>query len=450
MKFKKRKAIYLFLIFGLFSLFSQPRLNLSAQENQEPPALVSLDVKDADIRDVMRMFSQISGLNIIISDDVKAKITLSVVDVNWEDALNMILRANNLASIKDGSFLRIMTFDKLKREEDGIPLVNETVCLNFAKADEMVTILDPLRSSRGKVSAHLQTNTLVITDIPDNFKKMLIVIGKLDKRTPQVMIEAMMLDVKLTDSEQMGINWSITDAPTPVRSMTQVLGASRTEGVIRYGKMLLPNTDFYAAIDFWAQNKKAEILANPKVLTLDGLPAHIELNDEIPYLSSTVSYAEEGGAVISTTASFKEAGIKMDVTPHISSGGYISLAIKTEQSFQSSTITTSDGSQPVIDSRKADTNLLVKDGETIVIGGLRKKNTTMTIDKIPILGDIPFLGKFFRRNVEEIVNSELLIFVTPHIVNESQLSPQEEKSLDKFRRLKAEVLEMEFLGRKKK
>jgi type II secretory pathway component GspD/PulD (secretin) len=93
---------------------------------------------------------------------------------------------------------------------------------------------------------------------------------------------------------------------------------------------------------------------------------------------------------------------------------------------------------------------LVKDGETIVIGGLRKKNTTRTIDKLPILGDIPFLGKFFRRNVEEVVNSELLIFVTPHIINESQLSSQEERGLSKFRRLKAESLEMEFLDRKKK
>jgi type IV pilus assembly protein PilQ len=448
MKFKKRKAIYMFLFLSSFSFFSQPRLDLSAQENPPAPALISLDVKDADIRDIMRMFSQVSGLNIIISEDVKAKITLSVVDVNWEDTLNMILRTNNLALIKDGAFLRIMTFDKLKREEEGVPLVNEAVCLNFAKADEMVSILDPLRSSRGKINAHSQTNTVVITDIPDNFKKMLAVIEKLDKRTPQVMIEAMMLDVKLTDSEQMGINWSVTDAPTPVRSMTQTLSASRTEGVIRYGKMLLPNTDFYAAIDFWAQNKKAEILANPKVLTLDGLPAHIELNDEIPYLSSTVSGTD--GDLISTTASFREAGIKMDVTPHISSGGYISLAIKTEQSFQSSTVSTSDGSQPVIDSRKADTNLLVKDGETIVIGGLRKKNTTRTIDKLPILGDIPFLGKFFRRNVEEVVNSELLIFVTPHIINESQLSSQEERGLSKFRRLKAESLEMEFLDRKKK
>lgn len=414
----------------------------------EDSSLISLDVKDADIRDIMRMFSQASGLNIIVSDDVKAKVTLSIADVPWEDALNMLLRTNNLTMLKEGKFIRIMTYDKIRKEEEGIPLVNEAVVLNFAKAEDLVSILEPLRSGRGRISAHKQTNTIIITDIPDNFKKMVAVIEKLDQRTPQVMIEAMMLDVKLTDSEQMGINWSIYNKERPERSLTQALTASRTEGIIRYGKTILPQATFSAMIDLWAQDKKAEILANPKVLTLDGLPAHIELNDEIPYLSSTYS-AGSVENVITSTASFREAGIKMDVTPHISSGGFISLAIKTEQSFQSSTITTNTGSQPVIDSRKAETNLLVRDGETIVIGGLRKRNTTQTIDKIPLLGDIPILGRLFRRNVEEVINWELLIFVTPYIVTDAQLTPQEERNLEKFRRLKAQAVELEFIDKLK-
>jgi len=404
-------------------------------EKKDNSALVSLDVKDADIKDIMRLFSQVSGLNIIVSDDVKATVTLSVSDCYWEDALNMILRTNNLTSVKEGKFLRIMTFDKLRQEEDGVPLVNETVSLNFAKAEEIVAILDPMRSTRGRVTAHTQTNTVVITDTPDNYKKMIAVIDKLDRRTAQVMIEALMLDVKLTDEDRLGINWTISDKDVPSRSITQTLTAGRTEGVIRYGKTLFPRANFTALVDFWAQNKKAEILANPKVLTLDGLTANIELNDEIPYLSSEISSST--GAV-TTTASFREAGIKLYVTPHISIGGFISLNIKTEQSFQSSTVTTTAGSQPVIDSRKAETNLLVSDGETIVIGGLRKKETTSTVDKLPVLGDIPVLGKLFRRDVKEVINTELLIFVTPYIINESQLLPTEEKNLQKFRLLKDE------------
>ena len=461
MKFKKIKLVFCFLF--LISIFSQTaqaqtppatenpvsqEAQPSPKEKKEDSLLISLDVKDADMRDIMRMFSQISGLNVVIGDDVKGTVTLSVVDVEWEDALNMILRANNLTSIKEGRFLRIMTFEKLRQEQDGVPLVNETVTLNFARAGDMAGVLDPIRSSRGRITTHTQTNTVVISEIPDNFKKMLAVIEKLDKRTPQVMIEALMLDVKLTDEEQLGINWLAADKDKSSRSFQQTLTAGRAEGIIRYGTTLLSQYDFTTTIDFWALNKRAEILANPKILTLDGLTASIELIDEIPYTQSSI--ASTAGTTLSSTVSFRQGGIQLYVTPQISAEGYITLNLKTQQSFKSGVVTaTGTGDQPVIDSRKAETNLLVKDGETIVIGGLRKKENTKTVDKIPLLGDIPFLGKLFQKNVESVVNTELLIFVTPYIITEPQLKPSEEKNLEKFRRLKGEIGELKSLDKAK-
>jgi type II secretory pathway component GspD/PulD (secretin) len=202
--------------------------------------------------------------------------------------------------------------------------------------------------------------------------------------------------------------------------------------MISYGKTLLPKADFLALMDFWCQNKKAEVLANPKVLTSDGHTAKIELIEEIPYTSSSI--ASTAGTTITTTLSFREAGIKLDVTPHISVGGVVALSIKTEQSFQTSTV----AGQPVIDSRKAETDLLVKDGETIVIGGLKKRNTTTTVDSFPFLGKIPFLGVLFRKSVKSITDSELLIFVSPYIVTEAKLTPAEKKSLESIERLKKE------------
>jgi len=326
--------------------------------------------------------------------------------------------------VREGNFLRIITYAKLRQEEEGVPLVTDVVFLNFAKAEDMRSALGPISSGRGSIKEDVKTNSIIITDTPNAIAKMLSIIKDLDKRTPQVMIEAMMVDVGLTDQDQLGINWSIVDKNVPSRSFTQTLRAGRTEGIIQYGKTLLPMATINALLDFWAQNRKANILANPKVLTLDGLTAKIELVQELPYTQSTVS-TDTGS--ITSSVSFRSAGIKLDVTPHISSGGFISLDIKTEQSFQSGTVS----GQPIVDSRKAETNLLAANAETVVIGGLKQRNTTLTIDKLPVLGSLPFIGKAFQKRVYTNTDSELLIFVTPYIYQNGLIN---EKDRDMYQR----------------
>lgn len=429
----KRKKIRLFIIILIFIFLGIIRL-LAQDEPEtqiietEVNGLVNLDVKDVDIKDIARIFSRVSGLNVVVSDDVNAKVTFRASNVNWESALNMILRTYNLTSRREGNFLRIVTYERFRQEEDGIPLATKVVFLNFAKAEDIASALDSLRSTRGRIDKDITTNSLIITDNADRIENILKVIKELDKRTPEVMIEAMMVDIKLGIDEQLGINWSIIHKDVSARSFIQQLSVGKTEGVIRYGKTLLPHLDFTASIDMWCQNKKAEVLANPRVLTADGHTANIELKEEIPYTQSQLSTTT---AVITTTVSFREAGIKLNVTPHISVGGFVALNIKTEQSFQTSTV----GGLPIIDTRKAETDLLVKDGETIVIGGLRKRNTTNTIDSLPLLGKIPLLGNLFRKKVKSVTDTELLIFVTPYIIGEAKLSPQEKKSLEKIEEL---------------
>lgn len=387
--------------------------------------LITLDVKDADIKDVMRMFAKASGLNIIISDDVKVTITMNVADVSWEDALNMILRANNLTSIREGKFLRIMTYERFRREEDGVPLTNETIFLNYANASSMVTVLEPLRSSRGRIVAHCQTNSLIITETPSNFKKMLAVIEKLDKNIPQVMIEALMVDVKLTNADELGINWTLTHKKFDTREFKQAFTTSHTEGLIRYGNTLFPDWYFRAQINLWCKEEKAEILANPKIMTLDGMEANIELVEETAYTEAVITPAE-GGAT--STTGFKTTGIKLKVTPHINKEGYISMTLDTEQSYVS-------GAGPTVDKRTATTNLSVKDGDTIVIGGLRKKTGTKTINAIPFFTKIPILGHLFRHKTFTGVDTELLLFVTPHIVKQPELDYAEKIGVEKVRKL---------------
>ena len=442
------------LFFCLWVLADPLALNLKAQQTplaqerqipaqgkEDASRLISLDVKDADIKDVMRLFSQVSGLNIIVSDDVKATVTVSLANVDWEDGLNMILRTNNLTSVKQGKFLRIMTFERYSKEEQGVPLVNETIILNFAKAADIGNVLTPMRSMRGSVSVYSQTNSLVITETPDNFRKMSAIIEKLDKRTPQVMIEAMMVDVKLGAEDQLGIDWTVTHKEVSSRSITQDLSADVVKGgVIRYGKTFSKWENLTALIDFWCQQRKSEVLANPKIMSIDGLTANIELVEEVPYKITTTS-----NGVVTETIAFKEAGIKLYVTPQINKEGFISLNLKTEQSFRSGTFS----GQPIIDSRKAETNLSVRDKETVVIGGLRKKDTSKTIDSLPFIGRIPILGILFQKKTVSSTDSELFIFVTPHITTEPELSPEEKKGLEKFRKLGKKKGDMGFLDEAK-
>jgi type IV pilus assembly protein PilQ len=435
---RKIKIIPAFIVFILSSSFlfgEEAKKAPAAQESARPT--MDLDVKDVDIRDIAGMFSRVSGLNVVVSDDVKASVTLRATNVDWETALNMILKTYNLTALQEGNFLRIVTYAKIQQEEQGAPLVNKVVFLNFINAEDVAQALESIKSPRGRISADKTTKSLVIKDTEDTINKMLLVIEELDRRTPQVMIDALMVDVKLTDEDELGIAWSIVHKEVSGRSFTQSLAAGSSEGIIRYGKTIFPHANLAALIDFWTVNRRAEILANPKVLTLDGHEASIELTDQIPYTQTSI--ATTAGDTISSTLSFKESGIKLFVTPYISVGGFVSLHIKTEQSFQSGTVTTSGttlGAEPIIDSRKAETDLLVSDGETIVIGGLRKKENTRTIDKLPILGDLPLVGKLFRRNVGKEINTELLIFVTPYIVTEPYMTKWETKNFKRFDAIK--------------
>jgi type II secretory pathway component GspD/PulD (secretin) len=244
------------------------------------------------------------------------------------------------------------------------------------------------------------------------------------------MIEALILDLKLTDEDQLGITWEMVHKERPERSILQRLSltsaTSPASGVIKYGKSLIPAATFNLLIEMWKSQGRVEILANPRIATMDNLPAHIELLERIPYQSE--SQSTEGGTVV-RTIQFKDAGIKLTVTPHVTNkDDNIMINISTEQSFRSGFVET----QPIIDSRKAETTLMVKDGETIAIGGLKRKQDAITIEKIPVLGDIPVLGQLFRRKVSAITDTELLIFVTPYL-REQNLSPDEEEKLEKYR-----------------
>jgi type IV pilus assembly protein PilQ len=400
---------------------------LVEQESKSSEELINLDFEETDIRDVMRVLAQKGGVNIILGQDVAANVTIQLKGVTWEKALDIILKNYNLTYKKEGNLIRVMTLEQLRLEEEKVPLTTQIITLDFADVEDIKGSLESMLSSRGAIQINARTNSLIITDIPDRVKLIKEIAENLDLRTPQVMIEALMADVKLTDQDSFGIDWTFTPNKREKEySFTQSLQlAGSTAGSIIFNKTLLEKIDITSLLEFWRENKRVNILANPRVMTLDNMTATIELTEQIPY--SSTQQTEQGSY---TSTQFKEAGIKLYVTPQITKKeNYISMNIKVEQSFRSGW---TDDNQPIIDSRSAETNLMVRDGETIVIGGLRKKEDTVTIDKVPILGDIPLLGALFRKSIKDVTDIDLVIFVTPTIVEEPRFTKKERERFERF------------------
>jgi type IV pilus assembly protein PilQ len=309
----------------------------------------------------------------------------------------------------------------------------EVFNLNFANAKQMEKTVSNLVSSGGKVGIDEGLNSIVVTDTTANLEQIRQAVGKLDVKAPQVMIEALIVNVKLTDELKMGIDW--TKLGTSTNYLTQ--GLSITGNSNPYGKVTFSTTsgnwNFQGLIDFIETNKDVRILANPKVLVLNNRTATIKTVKEIPYreLSET-----SGGGKIGTTA-FKEAGVSLEVTPQITNDGYIIMTIKPEQSAQIDTFIIENSETPVIELRKTSTTLCVKDGQTIIIGGLRERQPSVQESKIPILGDIPLIGVLFRKVYTDLIESELGVFITPHIYTDGELSADELKLIEKGKEKKS-------------
>lgn len=310
-------------------------------------------------------------------------------------------------------------------ERDKI-LTTEIFNLNFANAEDIEKTISKLVSRDGRVGTDNRLNSIVVTDTVTNMEHIRKAISKLDTKAPQVMIEALIVNVKLTDELKMGVDW--TKLGRSRNYFSQVLNA--TGSANPYGKVTFSTTEgdwsFQGLIDFVETNKDVRILANPKVLVLNNHTATIDSVEEIPY--KELSETAAGGSI--GTVSFKEAGIKLQVTPQITNDGYIIMHVRPEQSAQTGTFTIENSETPIIETRRTDTTLRVKDGQTIIIGGLRKSGPSVVESKIPILGDIPLIGMLFRKIDTDQIESELGVFITPHIYTDGKLSAEELRLLE--------------------
>jgi len=413
---------------------------------------ISLNFQDIPVRTVLQLIADFNGLNLVITDSVSGNITLRLDDVPWEQALDIILKVRGLGKRMDGNVLMIAPATELaakereqletnKQVEDLAPLYSEFIQINYAKAADIAAMLSgnsaSLLSERGNVSIDARTNTLLIKDtasVIDSVKEMVEV---LDIAVRQVVIEARMVTVSDSVGEDLGIQWGVSATKTDDSSNNSLstsgsiagieggttgdvndrlnvnLPASSVAGSIAFQVARFANGDILdLELSALEQENKAEIIASPRITTLNQQTAYIEQGTEVPYVESSSSGA--------TSVSFKKAVLSLEVTPQITPDNKLILDLVITQDSIGDTISTGTGEVVSINTQEIATQVLVDNGETLVLGGIYQQQVTHSTKKVPLLGDIPYLGYFFRSTSQDNSKAELLIFVTPRIVMQTK------------------------------
>ena len=445
---------------------------------------ISLDFQDIEVRRVLQLLADFTGINMVASDTVQGNITLRLKDVPWDQALDIILKSKNLDKRRNGNVIWIAPVSELiKAEEEEAkaiaqsvklaPLQTEYIQLNYAKAADIEKLItdgknasnsrsgsntssgtDPLGDSvgsllspRGTVSVDPRTNTLIINDTSAKIDQIRQMIDLLDVSVKQVMIEARIVRATTDFTKEMGVKWGILSQGITNNNHLLVGGSDTTlwnlrepeknddlggwkyeierpqnlnvdlgvtsAGASRIAFGLISLSDFMLDLELSALQADGygEVISTPKILTADKQNAKVASGTQIPYQSS-----EGGGVNAVSTTEFIDATLSLDVTPSITPDGKVQMQLNiTSDSPGAATPT----GQLTINKNAVNTNVLVDNGETVVLGGIFEQQTANSQTKVPFLGDIPYIGRLFRKDVKSENKRELLIFVTPRIVNDS-------------------------------
>jgi type IV pilus assembly protein PilQ len=428
---------------------------------------ISMDFKDADLANVFRIIAEVSNLNIITTDEVKGRVSVRLMNVPWDQALDIVLRSKSLGAAQEGNVLRIAPVSSLQKEEQerlnaqkqielsrveaisreeearsAREAVFDTIPVSYSKASELLAKIKPQASKFGKLDSDDRTNVLIIRDLPQNIEKIKALVARLDTATPQVLIEARIVEVDTTFTRELGVQWGGTyrggsstqygiagaqssgggslagsgavnttnttpfspalPAPTYAVNLPAAIG-SGSGGGISFG-ILRDNLRLDLSLSALESAGKLRIVSSPKVVTVDNKEATIEQGTQIPY--STVSAS-------GTNTQFIDATLSLKVTPHITPDGRVSMKLEAKNDSPGDVGATG---QPAINKKKATTEVLIGDGETTVIGGILQIQRTENQAGLPWLSKIPVLGYLFRKDTNTARNRELLIFITPKIL----------------------------------
>jgi type IV pilus secretin PilQ/predicted competence protein len=407
---------------------------------------ISLDFKDADIKNVFRLLAEVSGLNIVVTNDVNRKVTVRLVEVPWDQALDLIIDTNGLGKEQIGNVVRVSTAGQLKSEKDALiaaekskellePLQTVYFNVNYAKVRDLEPKVRPLLSKRPDAALVFdeRSNTMMVRDIRKAVEDVNILVSKLDTRTPQVLIESNLIETTPSFSRALGMELDLVadrilafsrfPAAAPFAGDQSGAGQpppSPTTG-FRFGYL---SKNVRAVLSAAENEGNVKIISRPSVVTLNNVASTIKAERILRIaLPSSTNIASGSGAAAGTAVATEKVpvGINLTVTPQVSSDGFVLMNIKVKSSSIANSPTVSSGTAGVIPfdelNREAEANVLVRDGETIVIGGILKDTAQESQSGIPYLKDLPGLGWLFKNwNVQKNFE-ELIVFITPHIAS---------------------------------
>jgi len=394
-----------------------------------PQRLVSLEADQASLPEVLKILADKGGLNLITGPAVtSSKITIQMKDVPVEQAVNLVVRAAGLAYERIGNSILVTSAESLQ-EETG--LSSYMVDLKFADA---VEVKDALRGLTDKIEVDRGGNRLIVVTSPRIIAEIEEIVAEIDRPARQVMLEARIVEVSTDDFKRLGIDWDLLsrqgfmfvegnydslqggESSDQIRGLKIFPNTPGTHDIFKLGNFSRVAQVYRVAMDLALQNGNARVLANPKIATLNGREANMLVGSRIPFVISGTIFAA-GGAATSQQVQREEVGVKLSITPLINADGYITTVIKPEVS---SVIGYKGQNEdlPVVATRQATTTVRLKDGGSVIIGGLLSEERTSLTSKLPILGDIPGLGLLFQHTTSQVIKKDLVIEVTPRILPE--------------------------------
>lgn len=423
---------------------------IKAGEGESKP--ISINFQDIPVRNVLQLIADYNDFNLVVADSVEGNLTLRLDGVPWQQVLDIILQVKGLDKRVEGNVVLIAPKSELDAQEQQVleqaqmtselaTLSSEILSVKYAKASDIAELLVgdgeiTMLSSRGSITVDERTNSLLLRDLPENIIVIKDIIDTLDVPIKQVQIEARIVTVNEGNLDELGVRWGVSNT----NGSTTVGGSIESNlaaiGIYDGGDGGLPVDDFLnvnlgvtnpaaSSIAFQVANlgsnllldlelsalqaeSKAEIISSPRLITTNKKPAYIEQGTEIPYLEASSSGA--------TSVSFKKAVLSLMVTPQITPDNQLVLDLIVTQDRPGEIVKTGTGEAVAIDTQRIGTQVLVDNGETVVLGGIYQHSISNSVEKVPLLGDLPLLGALFSRTSENIGKKELLIFVTPKVV----------------------------------
>ncbi len=420
------KKLYKMLLLGLIIVVPAVLAQVVAEEKADPSVPIkNLQFQSADIKSVLTFLADYGGVNVVVSPDVTGTVTIKLSNVLWRTAMDIIGRTYGLAVVdeKDG-YIRVLPEveyrkevteqEKHKVEQRQLAELNtKIVRISNSTSDDVVKAVQSLLTDRGQATSDPRSNSIIIQEVPTNMPRVLEFIAELDKPAKQIKISTQLLEIYTDNLEELGINWTAEGTSTagdpPSREYHQtgeVLGDLGTDVVGRYQITALQRGwSVDAFVEAIVDEGKGKVIAHPEITTIDNKEARIQMGQKIP-----VKQFDESGNVVIV---FEEVGTILTVTPHITAENLILMHLSPERSSYEY-----DANGVIINTSNAETNVIVSNGQTAVIGGLTKEEEENTEIGVPILKDIPLLGMLFKYTHKRTETRDLVIFVTPTIIDE--------------------------------